>query len=124
FADDVRTLAESQVQVSTLAEQMSGELEDPLMKQHMSTAIEQMATAVSEFQAAADAGAVAGVSSGRGAAQEAYRALLRMQSREKNVQNSQSRSQSQGSSQSRMDQQLRALELKNDRDRYETERQA
>ncbi len=60
------------------------------------------------------------------AEQASYQSLLRLQAREHEVARSQSRSQSRSSSAAsqRLQQQLQQLELENDENRYETERQA
>ena len=126
FGEDVATLAESQTEVRGLAEQMAEMVEDPLMKEFAVEALDAMAQAEEEFSAALDQSSADPLPLGRSAAQAAYQALLKLQSREKQVQNSQSQSSSQSQSQARqrMDRQLNELELKNDRNRYETERQA
>ncbi|MCA8996878.1 MAG: hypothetical protein KDA80_07830 [Planctomycetaceae bacterium] len=125
FREDVQVLLESQEQVRELANEVAGEAEDELLKEHAENAVGHMTDAIADFQAATTAWKVESLRLARADAQEAYRDLLHLQSREKQVQNSQSQSQSQSSSsQQRMNQQLQALKLQNDRDRYETERQA
>lgn len=127
FPEDVQVLLESQEQVRELAAEMAESVDDELMKQYAAAAIEHMGEAIEQFSSASGDRSVTRLRDARNSAQAAYRDLLRLQSREKNVQNSQSRSQSQGraqNSQERMNQQLQALQLQNDRDRYETERQA
>jgi hypothetical protein len=127
FGEDAVTLVESQDQGREMATELAGELTDPLMQQYLGEAIEQMRTALDAFTVAATEESIEALPEGRKAAQQAYQALLRLNSREQMVQlqnQSQSQSASASASSERMNQQLQELELKNDRDRYETERQA
>ncbi|MCA9053832.1 MAG: hypothetical protein KDA75_08340, partial [Planctomycetaceae bacterium] len=125
FPKDATTLSESQTQVQELAENYAGMLEDLLMQQYAAEAIEHMGAAQEQFAAAATTPSVAPLSSGRDEARAAYQALLRLQAREHAVKNSQSQSSGEPQEQQRkLNDQLKALELKNDRHRYETEMQA
>lgn len=122
FSDEVNTLAESQRVIQQQAEQLETMLDDPQLKQHAQQAIRWMKVAAETFQQSVKANSIATLPPARDAAQQAYRALLQMQSRESQVSQSQSRSARSGSQQ--MNQQLQSLQLKNDQDRYEQERQA
>ena len=124
FPADATTLSDSQTQVKELAEQFAGTLEDLLMQQFAAEAIEHMDTAQQQFATAASTPSITPLPDGRDAARAAYQALLRLQAREHQVKNSQSQSSGQGEKQRRLNDQLKALELKNDRHRYETEQQA
>jgi hypothetical protein len=124
FLPDATTIAESQAEAHTLAEEMAGELEDVIQQQHAADAIKHMQAAQEKFAAAASGETIQPLPDGRNSARQAYQALLRLQAREHAVQQSQSRSRSQSQQERDMDRQLSELELKNDRHRYETEQQA
>lgn len=121
---DLQTLEQSQQQVQQVARQAAGELRDALQKQYAEAAIQQMGEAAEAFQQALTANESDFIAEGRTRAQDAYQSLLKLQARENLVQQSQSQPGQSGSSSNRMNQQLQSLQLKNDRDRYETERQA
>ncbi|MEZ6067758.1 MAG: DUF4175 family protein [Planctomycetaceae bacterium] len=123
FAADAAVIAQSQQEVRGMAEQLAGEVDDPILQEHAAEALQQMQVAQAAFEQGRDGPSVEPIHAGRAAAQLAYRALLRMSAREHEVQRSQSQSQSQSQAQ-RTNRQLDELELKNDRHRYETERQA
>ncbi|WP_437194234.1 hypothetical protein [Planctomicrobium sp. SH527] len=122
FSGEVNTLAESQRVIQQQAEQLESTLEDPQLKQHAQQAIRSMKAAAESFQQTVTTNSIATLPRARDAAQQAYRALLQMQSRENQVSQSQSRSGKSSSQQ--MNQQMQSLQLKNDQDRYEQERQA
>ncbi len=124
FPEDIQTLVESEQQALELAEEYAGEVEDVLLQQHAQEAIRHMRGAMEQFQSAADGRTVAPLNAARAEARQAYQALLKLQAREHAVQNAQSQSSGQQGQNQRMNAQLRALELKNDRHRYETEQQA
>lgn len=124
FPEDVQTLVESQQQARELAEEYAGGVEDVILRQHAQEALRHMTGAWERFQSAADGPTVAPLNDARAEARQAYQALLKLQAREHAVQNSQSPSGGRQGQNQRMNAQLRALELKNDRHRYETEQQA
>ncbi|MEW4488676.1 hypothetical protein AB1L42_11370 [Thalassoglobus sp. JC818] len=124
FLPGMEVLFESQEQAIGLAEEMMESLEDEVMKQHLQEAIDAMVSASRHFADGIANEKLESLPQGRSAAQAAYRALLRLNSREKQVQQSQAQSSQSQSQQQRMNRQMNSLELKNDRNRYETERQA
>ena len=124
FSDEASTLEQSQRQIQLVANQMNSELQDALLKQHAEEALQHMQAASTAFHTAAAQNEISAIGTGRTSAQSAYRSLLKLQAREMMIQQaSASRGQS-GQSSSRLQQQLQSLKLKNDQDRYETERQA
>lgn len=124
FSNDVSTLVQSQSQIRELVEALQARLPDALLKQYAAEAIEQMQAAIQSFKQAVDTGSLSAVTSGRTSAQAAYQSLLKLQSRETFLKQCQGESCRTGEPENKMNQQLQALKLKNDRDRYETERQA
>ncbi|WP_437226430.1 hypothetical protein SH661x_004581 [Planctomicrobium sp. SH661] len=124
FASEVKTIRDSQSQIQKFTETLKSRLSDPLMQKHAGEAIEQMGMALESFNRALDPAAVAPVSEGRTSAQSAYQTLLKLQARETHLKQNQGASDRPGAPRNEMNQQLNALKLKNDRDRYETERQA
>ncbi|QDU40387.1 Immunoglobulin G-binding protein A precursor [Maioricimonas rarisocia] len=125
FSEDLDTLTESETTVLELTQQYQQTLEDLIARQFASEAVEHMITALEQYRLSRDSGTVPALAEARIAAQAAFAALLKLQAREHLVKNSQSSSQSSSSqAQRQLDDQLKQLELQNDRNRYETERQA
>ena len=125
FLSSAQVLFESQEQALTMAEEMLEKIEDEEMKRHLNAAMELMTSTSGYFAESIAKNQLSSLHDGRSKAQAAYQALLKLNSREKKVQQQQqSQSQSSQSKQQDRNRQLKALELKNDRDRYETERQA
>ncbi|WP_437203095.1 hypothetical protein [Planctomicrobium sp. SH664] len=122
FLPQTRLLADSQVQVRDLAGQT--ELEDPLMKQFLTKAVTSMEAAAGQFEKAHQDDSLPELEQARVSAQDAFRWLLQLKAREKSVVRSQGRQGNSAGGQSKLDKQLEALQLANDRNRYETERQA
>ncbi len=127
FADDVRLLQQSQSQaieqLAELAERVSAagsaELIQPIQN-HMEQAVRHLSEAL-------DQPSVAPLQPALSEEQAAYQELLKLRAREHEVQQGQpssSSGSSSGQSASRFQQQLQQLELKNDQNRYETQRQA
>ena len=125
FVKDVGTLEESQRAIRELLKEVAGQQQDPLLQQFATQAGEQMEAAMELLKTARAEKSTLPLPPARSAAQEAYRSLLRLQAREHLLMQSQSPSQGQSSSSNRqMNQQLNNLQLKNDRNRYQSERQA
>ncbi len=125
FLPSSETLFESQEQAIEMAEKLKEKLDDEEMQQHLGDAIDFMISTSGHFAIAISKSEIESLHEARSAAQAAYQALLRLNSREKKVQQKQqSQSQSKNSKPKDRSRQLKALELKNNRDRYETERQA
>ena len=124
FAADLSLLAESQMHAIEQAEALEEKLEDPQLIQHLDDAVQAMSQAVEELKRAKDGPEIAALKEGLRSEQSAYRALLKLRAREHQVAQANSRSSSRGQASSRSQQQLQQLELKNDQNRYETERLA
>ncbi len=125
FLTSSKTLFESQEQAIVMAEELMKKIDDEQMQLHLTEAMELMVSTSGFFAEAINKKNIDSLHGGRSKAQAAYQALLRLNSREKKVQQKQqSQSQSKSSKQQDRSRQLKALELKNNRDRYETERQA
>ncbi|MFG0332082.1 MAG: hypothetical protein ACF8TS_01860, partial [Maioricimonas sp. JB049] len=125
FNEDLDTLTESETTVLELTQQYQQTLEDLIARQFASEAVQHMIAALEQYRLSRDSGTVPALAEARIAAQAAFAALLKLQAREHLVKNSQSSSQSSSSAaQRQLDDQLKQLELQNDRNRYETERQA
>lgn len=125
FLPSAEVLFESQEQALTMAEEMMEKIEDEEMKLHLNEAMELMTSTSRYFAEAISKNQLSSLHDARSKSRAAYQALLKLNSREKKVQQQQqSKSQSSQSKQQDRNRQLKALELKNDRDRYETERQA
>jgi len=123
FAKQIKTLHGSQGEISKMTSAVRARLSDALLREYASQAMEFMQKAQKEFQNTRKGPTTAPLPAARDAAQQAYRTLLKMEAREKQVQQAQGQGQPSAADR-QMDQQLNALKLKNDRDRYETERQA
>jgi hypothetical protein len=124
FADDVGLLSDSQTQALDRAGEMQQQLTDPSAGSHLQNAQKFMSAAATELNRAKDVPAPDALQAALPSAQDAYRELLKLRAREHEVVRGNPRSRSSGQASSRSQQQLQQLELKNDRNRYETERQA
>lgn len=125
FLFSAELLFTSQEEALAMAQELLQEIQDEEMKLHLNEAMLLMTSTSQYFAEAIARQKVSSLQDARSQAQAAYQALLKLNSREKKVQQSQqSKSQSSQQKQQDRDRQLKALELKNDRDRYETERQA
>ena len=139
FVEDAEEIALSQGEARDKAAGLAESLKDPQSQKHLETVLEQMDLALSHLQAAHEEPAVAPLPPALSAEQAAYQALLKLRAREFEVvrQNGQAGSgngqpdsnqnQRPGNPSDRSDQQreqLRELELTNDENRYETQRQA
>jgi hypothetical protein len=127
FEGDLVVLRDSQAKVQELTEARLEELQDAELRQYAEAAAVAMQQAAAEFERVRSLRQASELQHPLQHAQTAYRELLKLNSREKQVQNSQqqsSSSQSRSSAQRQMQQQLNQLELNNDRSRYQNERQA
>lgn len=124
FSGNVQTLEQSQLDAHQLTESLSGQVSDELLKKFARQAAQNMLEAARHFQQATNDRDLSSISEGRIAAQKAYQELLKLQARESMVSQSQSGQSQQGGSSRQMNQQLDALKLKNDRNRYQSEQQA
>jgi hypothetical protein len=125
FEDDVQTIAESQAQAIELAGTARERITDLLSQQFLNEALEAMTATGEQLDRALDPPAAAPLSPARESANAAYRALLKLNEREHLVQQMQASAGMGQSDQSdrQLNQQLNQLELKNNRNRYETARQ-
>ena len=125
LSEDAGVIADSQREALALADEAKGAVEDLLSQQYLAAAVEHMQEAARFLGRAAETSVVEPLNEAGVSAQSAYRALLKLQARENLVQQSQSSqsSSSQGGQQQQLNQQLQQLELKNDRNRYESEQQ-
>lgn len=123
--EDAGIVADSQGEALALAEEVQGTLEDLLSQQYLTAAIEHMQAGEQHLRSAAETPAIEPLSDAGVSTQAAYRALLKLQARENLVRQSQSSqsSSSQGGGQQKLNDQLQQLELKNNRNRYESEQQ-
>ncbi len=123
FPEDAQTVVDAQGQALDLGRELAPTLKDALSQQHGADAIEHMSMAFEHLESAVDSTSAAPLPDARVAAYDAYRALLKLQAREHLISRSQSNSAQSQSSGQDLDQQLKELELKNDRNRYENEQQ-
>ncbi len=129
FAEDINLLIESQKTALEQTEALAEKLTDAQSQQFIEVVRGHMTDAITELTQALDDQSAKLLTPALAAEQAAYQSLLRLRAREHDVvqqQQSQSSSQSQSSQsqQNRFQQQLQQLELKNDENRYETQRQA
>lgn len=126
FAPDVTLLRESQSTALEQLDELAGELNDPeslefadAVRNHMDAAIEQLSKAI-------EGSTIDPISPALSAEQASYQALLKLRAREHEVVRSQQQQQqsSSSSASSRSRQQMEELELDDEQNRYETERQA
>ncbi|MEZ6138446.1 MAG: hypothetical protein R3C53_26485 [Pirellulaceae bacterium] len=122
---DVDLLAESQTTALGLLAEKANESDAPGAEQYIAAAGENMQKAIDSFEAAADSLRKPEMVQAMTAAQAAYQALLRLQSREHEVvQSRQQQSQRSSASAQARQQQINQLDLKNQENRYQEERLA
>ncbi len=125
FAEDTKTLRESQQAVIEQAAQMGERLRDETSKASLEQATKLMKEAEKHLADAADHASIKALSPALVAEQAAYQALLKLRAREFQVtRNSRSRSRSQSSAASPNQRQLQQLELSAEEKRYEEQRTA
>lgn len=124
YQEDVGVIRDSQLAVRGLVAELAGSLDDAEMRRHATDALEFMSQVIDQLEGASSANVTEPLPEARKQAQQAYQALLRLQAREHMIMNANASGAQGGSSSKQLNEQLKALELKNDRDRYETERQA
>ena len=123
YSEDVAAIAESQQVVVDMATELAAALEDLEAQQHAGDALEQMQAVINELELANRDSSVDPLPNARDAARSAYRSLLQLQARIHIVQQQQQQGGGGGSSNKNNDRQLDQLELQNDRNRYEQQRQ-
>jgi len=124
FAEDVKLLRESQQSAIEQAGAMSRQLRDEGSKKHLEAAVKAMGEAVQQLAAAGTGVDPAALKPALASEQAAYQALLKLRAREFQVSRSRSRSQSGRQAGSPSQRQLDQLELSEDENRFEEQRQA
>ncbi len=124
YSKDATVVRDSQAQALEQATEASGETRDARTAAFWKTALKEMELALAELEEAVNSPEP--LPTALAAEQSAYQALLRLQQREYEVTRNRNRSQGQqaGGRQQQMQRQLDQLELTQDENRYETERQA
>lgn len=122
--DDVDIVRQSQAEALEKARSATAEAEDLSAGQALQAAAEHMETSLNHLTQATKSASVAELTPALGAEQAAYQELLKLRGREHQIARAQNsgRGNSAGSARSR--QQLQQLELKEQENRYETERLA
>lgn len=124
FAEDVDLIHSSQESALEQAEALAEKVQDPQSQEHIATVMKAMTDAASHLEEAHDGPAREPLHPALASEQAAYQALLRLRAREHRVvRGQQQRGSSRGSS-SRSRQQLQQLDLKEEENRYETQRMA
>ena len=123
LAENAKALSDSQTKVLELAKEVLTTLRDPLMREYLEQSMVAMEEAAQELQSAANRNTVRPLADARLYAQEAYQMLLKLQAREHLIMNA-SEGQGESAPTKDLNEQMKSLKLKNDRDRYETEKQA
>jgi hypothetical protein len=131
FDDDVGQLVEAQAALLEKTKGLGDKLTDPESQEHLSAVLEAMLQAIKHLTEAHEQVSVAPLHPALAAEQAAYQALLKLRAREHEVvrqqqrqqQSSQSRQQASARSQQQR-QQMQQLDLKNEQNRYEAEKQA
>jgi len=124
-AEDVQVLADSQSEAEELAKTLEEKITDEQSKKYLDAVFEAMRLAIKQFEAAISNQQISNVKNALKHEQAAYEGLLRLRAREHQiVESKKSSSKSSSASQKKRQQQLEQMELKNDTERYETEKQA
>lgn len=125
FGVDVALLVESQNSALEQTEKLAEKIQDPLAMRYVDEARKHMNNAVRDLISAKEQDATTTLRPALDAERQAYQSLLRLRAREHQVIRGQSQSAaSRGSASSRSQQQLDQLQLKEQQNRYETERTA
>lgn len=126
FASDVEQIQLSQASALEQATALAEKLQDPQSQEHGEAVIRSMQEAIKHLTDAHDQPASKPLEAALKAEQAAYQSLLKLRAREHNVVR-QNQRQQRGSASARSQQQrqqMQQLELKNEENRYETQRQA
>ena len=124
YREETKVIEDSQVEAQAMLGELIEQRDDPAAKQHATLAGEHMTAAVEQLNMANTEAAVAPLTPARNFAQSAYQELLRLRDRLHVVQQQQGGGGGGGGGGQGLDRQLSQLELRNDRNRYEQERQA
>ncbi|HEX7379547.1 MAG TPA: hypothetical protein VF278_20660 [Pirellulales bacterium] len=121
--DDAKSIGDSQTAAQEQAEQAKQKLTDAKSQAHAAEAIDAMRKAVEQLTAAHAGNAAEPLRPALAAEQAAYQALLKLRAREHSVVRGQQQGGGGGGA-NRSQRQLQELELRNDENRYETQRAA
>ncbi len=128
FASDVEQIAQSQSSLLEKAEALGEKLNDEESQTHLAAVLEAMRQAVAHLTAAHEQSSAAPLQPALVVEQSAYQALLKLRAREHEVIRQQQQSSSSSSSSSarsqQQRQQMQQFDLKNEENRYETQRLA
>ncbi|MBS0262953.1 MAG: hypothetical protein JSS02_13495 [Planctomycetes bacterium] len=131
FADDAKEVASSQSKACEQAEALAQNLGDSQSLEHLSAVLESMGRAAQQLESAGSEPSVKLLQPALSAEQTAYQGLLKLRAREHEIvrqqQQQQNANQAQQNSSARSQQQrqqLDQLELKQDENRYESQREA
>lgn len=129
FGTDMEEIKTSQADAIDKLAELVEDLEDPESQQHAAAVESHMLGAMMNLAKATDTSSLSVLPEALSSEQAAYQALLKLRAREHEVTRGQQQQQQQQSgsasgAQSRAQQQLEQLELDNEQNRYETERQA
>jgi len=126
FASDVEQIKLSQGSALEQAAALAERVQDPESQDHVATVLQAMQEAINRLTTAHDQPSPAPLQPALKAEQAAYQALLKLRAREHNVvrQNQRQSGRSSSSRSQQQRQQMQQLELRNDENRYETQRQA
>jgi len=122
--EDLDTVRESQADALAQARSAAGEAEDAAAAGALKAAAGHMETSVQHLSRARDSASASDLAPALGAEQAAYQELLRMRSREFQVAQSRNASRRNSMDSARFDRQLEQLELRQQENRYETQRLA
>jgi hypothetical protein len=124
-ADDVEVLSDSQSEAIEMAAKLEEKIQDAQSRKHLDVAVESMGSAIKQLDESVSTKEVSHLKSALRFEQSAYEGLLRLRAREHQiVQSKKSSSKSSSSSKKNRQKQIDQLELKDDSERYETEREA
>ena len=129
FADDSTVLRDAQQKLIAQAEEMADEIEDEESRTSLKQAQSFMSEAVTQLNEGTNNADIGSLSPALTAEQAAYQALLKLRAREfevqkQNQQQSQGQSARSNNSRSPSQAQLRQLDLSQEENRYETQREA
>ncbi|MHC4743547.1 MAG: hypothetical protein ACYS8Z_16660 [Planctomycetota bacterium] len=122
--NDVEIVRDSQADALEQAQSALGEAQDPASAQALQAASEHMEKSLEHLAETAQTALPEELKPALAAEQSAYQELLKLRQRERQIGRSQNSNQRSQSASARSQQQLNQLELRQEQDRYETERLA
>jgi hypothetical protein len=123
-AEDVNVVLDAQADALSKARSASAQAEDPASEKGLEAAAGHMETSVKHLSQVKDSASTTELAPALGAEQAAYQELLRMRSREFQVAQARNASRRNSADSARLDRQLEQLELRQQENRYETQRLA